>query len=221
MEGQLWKGSDRIQNVLLAQSVIKAQKPYLLFILEYRSVARCGGACGNVWVSVEWVGCGVTAWNNDGREPHTVPAAQRRNRRPGRAAQESVGVSSTARCGLGAGGWQQKIQRAAYLKWLEVPYGVSATRPTEEEGAARLGSVGLQSWGQSPRPWLGPRLLFTGLRLSAPPSCLCRFSLSHFLKLVYSNWLSTTLFSNFIYLWTLNFLFSLICTFVFIISFFS
>ena len=178
MEGQLWKGNDGIQNVLLAQSVIKVQKPYLLFILEYRSVARRGGACGNVWVSVEWVGCGVTAWNNEGWEPHTEPAAQRRSRRPGRAAQGTVGVSSTVRCGLGAGGWQQKIQTAAYLKWLKVPYGVSATRPTEEEGAARLGSVGLRSWGQSPRPWLGSRLLFTGSGSQLLPPAFAGF---HFL----------------------------------------
>ena len=48
MEGQLQNGSDGIQNVLLAQSVIKVQMPYLLFILKYRSVARRGGACANV-----------------------------------------------------------------------------------------------------------------------------------------------------------------------------
>lgn len=94
---------------------------------------------------MEWVGCGVTAWNSDGREPHTVRMAQRRNRSPGRDAQETVRVSSAARRGRGAGGWQQKIQIAAYLKWPEVLYHASATRPTEEEGAAGLGSVGLRS----------------------------------------------------------------------------
>ena len=49
-------------------------------------------------------------------------------------AQETVGVSSAARGGRGAGGWQQKIQIAAYLKWPEVLYHASATRPTERKG---------------------------------------------------------------------------------------
>lgn len=130
----------------------------------------------------EWAGCGATAWNSDGREPRTVPTAQRRNGSPGRDGRETVGISSTAALCSGGGGEvgsrkpkQQLLSsgRKSFIMFLQRgPRGGRGSQP---------GLHGSVSRGRSPRPWLGG--------CASCSSCLCRSARPHFLKLVYSSWL--------------------------------
>ena len=182
VEGQLRNRSDGIQNVLLAQSVIKVQMPYLLFILKYRSVARHGGACANVWVSV--------SGRDVGQPPGTVTAGSLAlcpQLRGGAGVQAEMAGRLWASppqllCAVGeAGRLAAENPNSSFSRVAGSPLSHFCNEAHGGERGSQPGLRGSVSRGRSPRPWLGGCMSCS--------SCLCRSARPHFLKLVYSSWL--------------------------------
>lgn len=128
----------------------KSRHGDLLFIPGYGSAAkalagrhslRCSGVHARVWV---WGGqaAGARVWNADGQEP--APTAQRWD---GGLAEVGGRLQVAPHMpGSVAAVWHRQTKIAAYLKWPEAFYCVSAKRPAGEDQAARLVSTGLRRW---------------------------------------------------------------------------